>query len=290
LNVVYSDQIWAGSQCREYELNAIVSLRRAGATPYLVDAVNINQHYKNLVTDNIVQQDHVPLYPEYWGTYSYQPVYHSTQPTRIFNCFMNRVCTTRQSWFYQFVRRNLLWHANVSFLLDARQEPRGKELYEQNFRGYEIFEHEHTLMRDRVPFCNFETDIEQAVIDTHVSLVIETYFDWPDTITFSEKTFRALQLPRPVIVYNMPGSVSALRDHGFDVWDDIIDHSYDAEPDPIQRQIAILDQLCEWRDRSYTTEQLEQFEQRAQHNRELLQRLRAQWPDRLKKVLEQLQC
>lgn len=283
---VYQDQIWLKSQCRDFESQARTELRNVGARPYLVDAIDINKSWKNLVTDNVVQLEHIPLYPEYWGTFSYQSEYIDREPSRLFNCFMNRVCTTRQSWFYQLVRRNLLNFGNVSFLLDSRNPPVGKDLYESNFRGYEIFEAEHNLMKDRVPFVNFTGDIDQAIVDSQFSLVIETYFDWPGTIAFSEKIFRALQLPRPVLLYSMPGSVSVLKKYGFELFDDVVDHSYDHEPNQIQRQIIILDHLCLWKDKSFTAEQLLRFKQGAEHNRLLLADLRLRWPDRLKTVLE----
>lgn len=283
---VYTDQIWIKSQCRELERQALIKLRVAGAQPLLVDAVDTTKSWSKLVTDNVVELEHIPLYPEFWGTFSYPPEYTPREPTKLFNCFMNRICTTRQSWFYQFVRRNLLWHGNVSFLLDSRQPPHGKELYEANFGGYEIFEKEHNLMRDRVPFINFTGDLDQAVVDSQFSVVIETYFDWPGTIAFSEKVFRALQLPRPMMLYSMPGSVKVLKDYGFELFDDVVDHSYDSEPNQIQRQIMLLDQLCAWSDRAFTSQQLVDFEQRVKHNRNLLQELRNKWPAKLQQALE----
>lgn len=284
---VYTDQIWTKSQCRELEKDTIAQIRRAGASPLLVDAVDISKPWSRLITDNIVELEHIPLYPEYWGTYSYTPEYVSQEPTKLFNCFMNRICTTRQSWFYQFVRKNLLWHGNVSFLLDSRNLPRGKDLYEANFQGYEIFEAEHNLMKDRVPFINFTGDLDQTIIDSQFSVVIETYFDWPGTIAFSEKVFRALQLPRPMMLYSMPGSVEVLKDYGFELFDDVVDHSYDQEPDQIKRQVMILDQLCDWRDKPFTSQQLLDFEERIKHNRHLLQDFRAKWPAKLEQALKQ---
>jgi hypothetical protein len=283
---VYTDQIWTKSQCRELEKQALRQLQHAGGNPLLVDAVDTAQTWSNLVTDNIIQLDHIPLYPEYWGTYSYQSEYINRAPTRLFNCFMNRVCTTRQSWFYQFVRRNLLHFGNVSFLLDSRNLPRGKELYEANYIGYEIFEAEHVLMQNHVPFVNFDGDLDQAVIDSQFSVVIETYFDWPDTIAFSEKVFRALQLPRPILLYSMPGSIKILRDYGFELFDDIVDHSYDVEPDQIKRQVMILDQLCVWKDRVFTAQHLLDFDQRIKHNRDLLKNFRSNWPKKLQHAIE----
>jgi hypothetical protein len=293
LTAVYADQIWSKSQCRSFERDTYKLFRQKGIPIRLVDAVDVATLTSPVVTDNVVNGPHIGLYPEFWGSFSYQSEYKSQRPTRLFNCFMNRACTTRQSWFYQFVRRNLLHAGWVSFLLDYRKLPPGvsskQDLYEYNYnQGYDIFEAEHNLMQHRVPFCNFEGDLDQVIVDSCISLVIETYFDWPDTIAFSEKIFRALQLPRPVILYSMPGSVEVLRKHGFDMWDDIVDHAYDAETDQIQRQIQILDQLCQLRELTYTDQQLEEFEFRAKHNRDLLQKFRLQWPDKLKNVLVQL--
>lgn len=285
---VYTDQIWNKSNCRALERSAIIEIRRHGGYPYLIDAVSVQKQYRRLVTDNITTIDHIALYPEFWGTFSYQSDYINRAPTQVFNCFMNRVCMTRQSWFYQFVRRDLLKYGSISFLLDARSPPRGLQLYENNFQGNEIFAAEHEVMRSSVPFCNFDGDLDQVIVDTQISLVIETYFDWPNTIAFSEKIFRALQLPRPFMLFAAPGSVAALKKYGFDVWDDVVDHNYDIEPHPIARQVKILDQLCAWKDRKFNMDLLA-MEQRAQHNRALLAQFRTAWPNRLKTALNLLQ-
>lgn len=294
---IYNSQIWHKSQCREIESSTYKFFweNAQGMQIKLVDAVHVPTLNNIVITDNIVNRPHFALYPEFWGSYSYSSEYVHRAPTKLFNCFMHRICSMRQSWFYQFVRKDLLDKGSVSFLLDytivgpppgvnSKQEL-NDHLFEQQNR---IFEVEHRLMRDRVPFSNFEGDLDQVMVDSHISLVIETYFSWPDTIAFSEKTFRALQLPRPLMIYCMPGSIKALRDHGFDVWDDVIDHNYDNETNEIQRQILILDQLCKLKDISYTEQQLTQFESRAEHNRQLLQNLKAQWPNKLTTVLSQV--
>lgn len=285
---VYQDQIWNKSGCRNQERSAIRQIQDAGGQPYLVDAVDVTYPWSCLVTDNIVSIPHIPLYPEYWGTYSFDPVYIDRQPTKLFNCFINRVCTFRQSWFYQFVRRDLLDFGNISFLLDARSPPRGIDLYKSNFCGNEIFKVEHFQMQDKVPFINFAGDIDQAIVDSQFSLVIETYFDRPGCIAYSEKIFRALQYPRPFIMFNMPGSVKALRDYGFDVYDDVIDHSYDNELNEVQRQILILDLLCSLKEQQFTKEQLVDFNRRAVYNKTLLKDLRLKWPEKLKTAISQI--
>lgn len=259
---------------------------------HLVDACpNINNEV--YVTDNVLTATHIRLYPEFWGSFSYSPEYVSRPPTKIFNCFINRVCPNRQSWFYQFVRRNLIDLGNVSYLLDYREMPpecnTKIELNEWIYRqGNHVFEKEHNLFFNQVPYCNFDTDLDQAIVDTKVGIVIETYFDNNDIIAFSEKIFRSLQLPRPFMLYSSVGAVDVLRQFGFDVWDDIVNHDYDTNIDPIQRQVAIIDQIEIFKNICYSKSQLESFELRCLKNQQLLQQLKTQWPDKLKTVKQQL--
>jgi hypothetical protein len=68
----------------------------------------------------------------------------------------------------------------------------------------------------------------------------------PDTCTafMSEKSERAFLLGQVPLWICAPGQVSHARDWGFDVFDDVIDHSYDLEPDPHRRMEMSLDQLA----------------------------------------------
>jgi hypothetical protein len=90
------------------------------------------------------------------------------------------------------------------------------------------------------------------------------------------------------MLYGCAGSVNVLRHFGFDVWDDIINHSYDHELDPIKRQVAILDQLEIFKNVCYSQEQLTLFNHRCQKNQQLLRLLKMQWPEKLNTVRQQL--
>ena len=112
---------------------------------------------------------------------------------------------------------------------------------------------------------------------TEFSLVLETYFDRNNIITFSEKIFRCLKLPRPWIIFAMKNAVTYLQDMGFDVLDDLIDHSYDKIDFAIERQSAILDQveiLCK---QILTAKQIARCEQAALHNQQLLNKMLGLW-------------
>ena len=100
------------------------------------------------------------------------------------------------------------------------------------------------IIKNLVPYKNFEDkgDITPVILASKFSIVLETFFHNNKVITYSEKIFRCLQLPRPWVVYSSQCAVENLRAMGFDVLDDIVDHSYDLVADPIERQVAILDQ------------------------------------------------
>jgi len=115
-------------------------------------------------------------------------------------------------------------------------------------------------------------------------LITETYT--ADThIVFSEKLFRALQLPRPWLLYCSPGSVEFLRSHGFDVLDNYVDHGYDNITLHHDRLGSILDQLETFVVRTYGQQDYERFDQACQHNQKLLQRFEQDWPAKFEKIL-----
>ena len=303
LNQPYTDQIWSLSNCVPFEKNLYFFFNnfvsKKNIYVRLVDTVVENyKDYELVVTDNVISNfEYQPLWPEYWGSFSYTPQYQNNMPMHMFNCFINRTDPIRQSWFYQLVRRNLINQGAVSFLLDYRKDmaPAGvnvsdkQKLYQWVFeQGCEIFALEHELMKSQVPFQNFSGNLEQVMCDSRIGLIIETYFDRPDIIAFSEKIFRALQIPRPFLLYCAPGAIKVLREQGFDVYDDIVNHEYDSEINVINRQVKILNELEKSKYIVYNTQVLQDFEQRALHNRELLKKLKSEWPAKLKKVTDEI--
>jgi len=301
--VPYTDQIWK-SEFRDIETLAYTFLRRLkGSEKYHIKLVDlINKGNTNVITDNVVNNTNInciSVAPEFWGIYSYNPHYKNRIPVKNFNCFINRTCVFRQSWFYQFVRQNLLNRGNVSFNLEYRSASykqlidfsssieEKRELYDWIFaKGLDSFKDEHLLMRDKVPYQNFVGDLDQAVVDSKISIVIETYFDDDErqAIAFSEKIFRQLQLPRPFVLFCNPGAITALRNQGFDVYDDYVDHSYDDLHDNIQKQMRLIKIVDEFDNICYTQDMLDDFEKRAEHNRNLLIELKKKLPRKLNQI------
>ena len=243
------------------------------------------------VTDAVISSSDwktIGLAPEVFGVYHNKFEYVNSKPTKLFNCFINRGCIFRQSWMYQFVRRDLLEHGHVSYWCEDRSgKSTPASYFEQLLVGNEIFQSEHEQLQGKIPYKSFESSLEHAILDSQRTVILETFFDNPVANVFTEKIWRSIQLPRPWLLLNSTGAVARLRDWGFDVFDDYVDHSYDQEPQNFKRQTMILDQLLTPID--YTDSVLEDFERRAQHNQQLLQELQSAWPNKFEQVIDQIQ-
>lgn len=243
------------------------------------------------ITDNYNQSCY-SLAPIVYGNYSVDFVYNNTMPNKKFNSFVGRGCPNRSSWFYWFVRKNWLNQANITYHCEDRYHQLNSnenDFFDFLFEYNEPFKSEHEYIKRHLnfPYVNFDMSIEQAIIDSEKTLILETFFeDWYKGVTFSEKTFRALQLPRPFLLFGHQGSVKLLRQWGFDVYDDYIDHSYDSESQWLTRQKLILSELE--KPLHYSQQLLDEFEQRAKHNRKILHEYSMQWPDFFQNFLDQL--
>jgi len=205
--------------------------------------------------------------------------------TKDFNCFINRNDPIRQSWFYLLYDRNFLDRGYVSFSGNSRMH--------NSLDSFELFDqiHRETLssfdpifhnVRKLVPYKNFQEtgNLCDTILSTKFSIIIETYFERTDALTFSEKIFRALQVPRPWLLFHATNSVSVLRELGFYVYDDIIDHSYDkfdTTHNSVERQESILEQAQELLNLKVTDSMLDHWEEMTRKNCEILKNMNMHW-------------
>jgi hypothetical protein len=185
---------------------------------------------------------------------------------------MNRVSKDRAQTFQELERRGLLAKGLVSF---NNLRPGNSTCTDQDLLDYGN------------PYNNLINSLEQSIIDSNISAVLETYIS-DDHITFSEKIFRAMQLPRPWLLYCSPQAVNYLRSYGFDVLDDYVDHSYDNEIVHSSRLLSIIDQLEQLVDQQYNKNDYARFEQAAEHNKNLLLKFAQAWPAKFDHVLKEI--
>jgi hypothetical protein len=211
----------------------------------------------------------------YGGMYFSDVKYDIISPIKHYNCFISRMDPIRQSWLYQLIRRNIFDQGYVSFNMDTRVDTgmTDHEMFEQYFKDHlTIFESEHRFIRDKVPYRNFDDDTgpAQLIMQSKFSIVLETYFERNEIIALSEKIFRCLRLPRPWVLFAAKNSVEHLREMGFDVLDDVVDHRYDLIDSPIERQVKILDVAQELCNLNYTSLLASRLLRAANHNQQLL--------------------
>jgi hypothetical protein len=73
------------------------------------------------------------------------------------------------------------------------------------------------------------------------SIVLETHFDVDQSggAFLTEKTFKPIKYGQPFVIAGGPGSLQALRDQGYRVFDSVIDNRYDNVQDNTQRYFAL---------------------------------------------------
>jgi len=258
-----------------------------------------------IISDNIplhtVAGHDITLYPEHMHVYYCESAYQDREPTWMYNCFMNRISGDRSLVFYELIRRNILQQGLVSFNCfrpgDNRQsddvDDYSEKNYDWQYQSADLIRYsiEHEAGRKLIPYNNIEPnnlELEQCIIDSCVSLVLETYIS-DDHIVFSEKLFRTMQMPRPWLLYSSPGAVGYLRNNGFDVLDDYVDHNdYDCVKDHFTRLLRMLDQLETFREKKYIKKDYVRFNQAKTHNQNLLLEFESNWPAKFSKVIEEI--
>lgn len=108
-----------------------------------------------------------------------------------------------------------------------------------------------------------QTDILQYAIDdprikdAAINVICETSCDpdlWPERIEWfdpfiTEKSTKAIRLHQLPLWVGVVGQVQKMRELGIDVYDDVIDHSYDLIIDPHERIDRVFAELQRWCDK-----------------------------------------
>lgn len=262
-----------------------------------------------IVTDNYFHDTtpaRVVTLPRTWfGIYHHRPDTSGPSPDRAFSMPINRVDIPRALLFLEMHLRGYLGQGYVNFncggnssreiiVETARTRWRDTVSRMQDLPQSPL----KTLARDitdSMPYRNHDLDHDRACASGVIHVVAETYTQ-DHSVALSEKTFRALCQPRPWMLFGGPGSVAHLQRLGFDVMDDVIDHSaYDHEKwhsrsrtrgkittfvetlgGYIPRALASWPQ---WQHRAHTA---------AQHNQQLLARYSQRFPQDIPGFLAQL--
>jgi len=145
--------------------------------------------------------------------------------------------------------------SNLSSDSESNQTTQLEEIvnYEELFSPYEwpVYVDGKTATDDIM----VHTDGHHIFYTNAVNVVCETMELDSQPINLSEKTFKAFAWHQIPLWHASPGTVQLVRDLGFDVFDDIIDHSYDSLPYE-QRKDFVVQQMHNFQQTYPTTESL----------------------------------
>lgn len=173
-----------------------------------------------------------------------------TTNQKLFSCFVQRVESVRQTWFYFLYIHGLLDQGHVSFWFDqlAEQAQTRIDTYNHNHYNFDLhklpnFHQAYLDLQPRVPFCNFEGGIEHLIASSKYSVVLETYATHDDHTVFScnEKTLRDLQFAAQPLIFAQAGMLGELKKQGVCI-PDYLD-SVDCDQNWTQRQTKLLNIL-----------------------------------------------
>jgi len=212
-----------------------------------------------VLTDNFIELEDLEFVKFYsdptlhaiFGSYQDKLIVNSN-PTKLYNCFIQRVDSVRQSWFYFLHLKGLLEKGHVSFLLyqmTSYSALTGASLFDYIHNNYHLdqlphFHQAYMELRSRVPYKNFPEilDLTPYIQDSKYSLVLETYATnlSPGRWLIGEKAIRALCFPSIPLLFMQTQAVEKLRSIGFQ-----IDHHDSIDIAPWQQRQQQLLELLE---------------------------------------------
>lgn len=323
MNEIIWDRQWTQAQIYIHsavsQLNAQLALHnnKTIIVASLIDAVNlktinalslqydyvhvISEHHVSNSWNNVIVHR---LPNSFYGAYYIDSAPFTHAIDRDFNCFVNRIDPIRQSWFYFLYKKRWLDKGFVSFNMRSSRALRsldqpddqeslaaGLEDFENNHKNYlGSFDEIYDQVKKIVPFKNFieNLDLCDLICRSKFSLVVETYFDRPDCGIFTEKTWRAVQMPRPWILFAATGCVQKLRDLGFDVFDDFVDHNYDkfdTSQCSVERQEAMLVEMEKLITLQVTEAMIARWQQITVNNQKIMRDWSVRWKNDCDAVL-----
>ena len=118
--------------------------------------------------------------------------------------------------------------------------------------------------------------------DSYVEIVSETVFEFAinptkkDTefVILSEKVYKPLVFGFPFIALALPKTFSKIKEWGFELFDELIDYSFDNEYDDQKRMDMIVQQVCENNIKDNFEKHFETIHRKHLHNRKMFLNLK----------------
>jgi hypothetical protein len=264
--------------------------------PYLFDRDT------TVITDNFLNCPTIyRIYrspPSFYGIYSYIPGNQDWTPDRDYTFAVNRLGYKRMQVLLQLYQTLGFDNGYINFNcqiggkhmapLDTRRQAFIDEAvaHSATDRERDAF----INLANQVPIKNHNLEHDSTYSQSWLNVIVETYSS-DNVISMSEKIFRCLVTPVPWVAYTGRYTIAKLRELGFDVMDDIVDHSYDRLLEA-QHKMSHFVNLARHTITQLKTQNWPQIKSRAQvaafQNQELLANLSRVWSENQHTWLAQL--
>lgn len=157
----------------------------------------------------------------------------------------NFICYNRYAKLHRFLilanlkEQNLLdnaiysWHPDTNRISDIKNQLVNINVDRSFLNENQICTYdEDTNISKNVKHSNLDIRLKYRYnfdhpLNSYFLVATETFYN--DTIFFTEKTYKAFLFLQPFVFIGNHNSLDYLRSQGYDLFDDIIDHSYDLE-------------------------------------------------------------
>ena len=179
---------------------------------------------------------------------------------------------TAPFYIYHYLAKNNLkippWSSQVDYTfvcLNNTHKPHRQEFVQQ-LQKEKILEKTKWSYRDSIQSAIIDTpkfldqkqgnfdqnlNLQELYQNTLISLITETDFYSSHITHVTEKTLWSIFHGCVPIIVGVPGSIALVKTWGIDVYDDIVDHSYDSEKNNVKRLQMIIDQCKQWLSERY---------------------------------------
>jgi hypothetical protein len=107
--------------------------------------------------------------------------------------------------------------------------------------GFNILDWNYPEVKNDV-FSNLKYTTKSHYADTLFNIISETSFE-TDSTNLTEKSFKAFANSHPFLIIGDVGSNELVRSFGFELYDDLVDYSFDSIPERDKRLNEALKQI-----------------------------------------------
>ena len=198
-------------------------------------ATVLPQREKNFATEkHWISLSHNPRIPRYIS--AMYLLGQNLDATGTITLDPNELITEHESWhhylyYWKFNKRTEIFKIENTFPILEQGFARIK-----NLDGFQLFQYKPSFKYNHE---NFNDALKGMYKNTFVEIINETIVMQP-TGAITEKYINSVYGYNLPIILSVAGTVKYLRSIGFNMFDDVIDHSYDLIEHPLERTIAAI--------------------------------------------------